>query len=171
MALLFVLVVAFLLSKLELDFTSKREKPAFVAPEKHFTLEGYLDFHKRKATVPFKSIGIEIAETDYERSLGLMFRYAMADTLGMLFIMERNEVQSFWMRNTYISLDILYVDADFKIVSQHKQVEALSDKSTVSKENAKYVVEVVGGFSDRFGVAVGDSISFRRIGKAVESLN
>ncbi len=163
LTLLVILVLAFVVSKLELDFSDKRPKKAFEPPKKEFTHEGYLSFHKKASSEPFKTIYLEIAETDYERSLGLMFRYEMADSLGMLFIMASNEEQSFWMRNTYINLDILYVDEDFKIVSQHKQVQALSDQSVASGSDAKYVVEVVGGFSDRYGVSLGDSISFQRL--------
>ena len=107
-----------------------------------------------------KQIDIEVADDDAERAQGLMNRPWMEETQGMLFIMENEERQSFWMRNTIIPLDIIYVSADKRIVSIAKDTQPFSEKSIPSAGPAKYVVEVIAGFSDKYGLKAGDRIEF-----------
>jgi uncharacterized protein len=116
----------------------------------------------KKVKKSIRTIDIEIADNDYERALGLMYRKKMDDSKGMLFIQEYMEPQSFWMKNTYISLDIIYVDDDMKIVSIAKNTEPFSYESIPSDSDAKYVVEVIAGFCRKYKVKVGDRISFDR---------
>ena len=78
---------------------------------------------------------------------------------GMLFIFPAADSQSFWMRNTYIPLDIMFVGTDRKIVNIAKRTVPLSDDYIKSTGLAQYVVEVRGGFSDRFGID--ESVSIR----------
>ena len=63
-----------------------------------------MTFYKKDRDQKLLTIDIEIAQNDYERALGLMHRYQMSDSVGLLFIMDNEEPQSFWLRNTYISL-------------------------------------------------------------------
>jgi len=79
---------------------------------------------------------------------------------GMLFIFPEEEIRSFWMRNTYISLDMIFVNADKKIVTIHKNTKTLSDQSYASTEPAQYVVEVCAGFSDKYSIKTGDKINW-----------
>ena len=74
-----------------------------------FIKEGELQFLTAEGDSVIHRIDIEIADTPDTRTQGLMWRRSMGDNQGMLFIMEDNEPQSFWMLNTYISLDIIYV--------------------------------------------------------------
>lgn len=106
-------------------------------------------------------IDIEIADNDEERANGLMFRTEMKENQGMLFIFERDEPQSFWMRNTYISLDMIFVNSAFEIVTIHKNTETTTDKNYPSTKLAKYVIEVNGGYCDKFGIKQGDKIAYR----------
>jgi len=123
---------------------------------------------KKEGTISFISssgqkintIDVEVADTEYDTQLGLMFRKAMKETESMLFIFPNEELRSFWMRNTFISLDMIFVNADKKIVTIHKDTRTLSDQSYPSTAPAQYVVEVVGGFTDKYGIKEGDSISF-----------
>lgn len=108
-------------------------------------------------------IDIEIAETDFDRQLGLMFRKEMGITQGMFFIFPVEEIQSFWMRNTNISLDMIFVNSEKKIVTIHKNTKPLSDQSYASTEPAKYVIETESGFTDKFNINVGDKILWNRI--------
>lgn len=107
-----------------------------------------------------RKIDVEIAENDAEREKGLMFRPYLSDSVGMLFIFNESSPQSFWMKNTMISLDIIYVDSDKKIVSIQKNAKPYSEESLPSFGNAQYVVEVNGGYCDKYGIQVGDAITF-----------
>jgi len=105
-------------------------------------------------------IDIEIADTDYDRQLGLMFRKIMNENQGMLFIFPAEEMQSFWMRNTNISLDMIFVNSEKKIVTIHKSTTPLSDQSYSSTAPAKYVIEVNAGFLDRHNIKEGDRVNW-----------
>lgn len=107
-----------------------------------------------------KKIDVEIAENEAEQAKGLMYRPYMPDSVGMLFIFQNAQPQSFWMKNTHISLDIIYVGADKKIVSIQKNARPYSEESLPSYGNAQYVVEVNAGYTDLHGIKVGDSIQF-----------
>lgn len=131
--------------------------------EPPFKKEGVLTFLSGKTGQEIKTIDIEIAEDDYERGLGLMYRKSMPENNGMLFIMENFEPQSFWMKDTYISLDIIYLDNDLKIVTIQKHTEPLTTTSVPSHRNAKYVVEVVAGFCDKYKITEEDRIAYQRV--------
>jgi len=124
-----------------------------------FTKEGELTFTDSLGTLKAK-IDLEIADTEYERQLGLMNRKEMKENEGMLFIFPRLELQSFWMRNTLISLDIMFVNDQKKIVTIHKDTRILSDISYPSTQPSVYVVEVIAGFTDRHNIQVGDRINW-----------
>ena len=79
----------------------------------------------------------------------------------MLFIFPHEEMQSFWMRNTFIPLDILFVNANYEIVTIHRDTETTSDQSYPSTEKAQYVVEVNAGYCDKYMIKEGDRIVFR----------
>lgn len=128
-------------------------------PGYSFKKEGELKFVKQTGEL-IKQIDLEVADTEYDRALGLMFRKTMTENQGMLFVFPYEQFQSFWMRNTYISLDMLFVNAEKEIVTIHKNTQILSDKSYPSSKPAKYVVEVIAGFCDSYGVEVGDKVSW-----------
>jgi len=133
---------------------------AYAADEPQFIKEGQLSFLDRKSKKGITTIDIEIADNDYERTRGLMYRHSLPDNAGMLFIFEQSGPLSFWMRNTYIPLDIIFADENRQIVTIQKNKKPLSYAQIPSKRNSKYVVEVNSGFCDKYGVAVGDYISF-----------
>ena len=124
-----------------------------------FTKEGELTFTDSLGTLKAK-IDLEIADTEYERQLGLMNRKEMKENEGMLFIFPMQQLQSFWMRNTLISLDIMFVNDQKKIVTIHKDTKILSDTSYPSTQPSVYVVEVIAGFTDRHNIQVGDRINW-----------
>ncbi|NWF88106.1 MAG: DUF192 domain-containing protein [Ignavibacteriaceae bacterium] len=125
-----------------------------------FKKEGELTITDSASSVKAK-LDIEIADTDYERQLGLMKRVSMEERQGMLFIFPTENMQSFWMRNTLISLDMIFINAKKKIVTIHKNTKILSDQSYPSTAPAKYVLEVNAGFTDKHKVNVGDVISWK----------
>jgi len=124
-----------------------------------FTKEGELVFSDSLGNTKVK-IDIEIADDDYQRQLGLMNRKEMNENQGMLFIFPRQDFLSFWMRNTLISLDMIFVDENKRVVTIHKNTRILSDASYPSSKPAKYVVEVVAGFTDKYKIQVGDKIDW-----------
>lgn len=126
-----------------------------------FKKEGEL-FLLKAAGDTIRKIDIEIADIESERTIGLMHRWSMPDTQGMLFIFEEEEPRSFWMHNTLMGLDILYIKQDGTIESIAKYCVPKSDKSIPSKGPALYVLELTEGFCDIHGVEVGDKIEFTR---------
>lgn len=101
---------------------------------------------------------VELADDPRETQLGLMFRRSMADSEGMLFDFGDEERRSFWMRNTYIPLDMLFIRADGTIESIAERTTPLSDKSVPSKGAVRYVLEINGGLSDELGIEPGDTV-------------
>ena len=111
-----------------------------------------------------KRFSVEVADDDAKRARGLMFRDAMAADHGMLFLHEREEPQAYWMKNTKIPLDILYFDAQRKLVSAQERVPPCSAGDRCppfpSEGNAKYVLELNAGAAGTLGAKKGDAITF-----------
>ena len=149
-----VAVAYFVFMKPEPEETVRR-KPKEPAFEK----QGELAFLNTEMDT-LRAIDIEVSMTNAERAQGLMHRSNMLDTQGMLFIFEREEEQSFWMKNTIISLDILYVNKDKEIVTIYEHTTPFSENPIPSFKPALYVVEVNAGFCDAFGIKEGDRINF-----------
>lgn len=106
---------------------------------------------------------VEIADDDAERTQGLMFRDALADDHGMLFLFEREEPQSFWMMNTRIPLDIFYFDAQRRLVSVSERTPPCRSQRCPgypSAGPAKYVLELNAGAADALGAKPGDELVF-----------
>jgi len=128
-----------------------------------FAKEGMLQIYREDTSQILASIDIEIAESRAELSQGLMYRKRMADTQGMLFVFDQDAPRAFWMRNTFLSLDILYINSDMRIVSIYDRLIPLSDQSLPSKRPAQYVLEVVAGFCEKYSIKPGDRIRFERL--------
>lgn len=127
-----------------------------------FTKEGELSIFKKSTDTLLTKLNIEIAETDYETQTGLMYRKGMEQNQGMLFIFPDEAMHSFYMKNTQFPLDIIYIDKDFKVASMQENAAPLNEGGLSSKVPIKYVLEVNGGYAERQGMSVGDSISFTR---------
>ncbi len=135
-------------------------KPKNMGPK--FQKEGTLQFTDELQTKVLAAIDIELAETDDDRTRGLMWRRSMEEEQGMLFIMDQQEMQSFWMLNTYISLDILYIDEAYRIVTIRKNTKPQTLDPVPSSQPARYVLEVLGGYCDRHSIKEGHFIKFQR---------
>ena len=130
--------------------------------EPPFVNEGTLAFLDANSLDTLRVVEIEVADTEKKRNQGLMWRRSMPENAAMLFIFEREQPLSFWMKNTYISLDIIYVNQAMEIISISDFTVPHSDASLPSRAPAKDVVEVNAGFSSKFGIKPGDSIEFTR---------
>ncbi len=127
-----------------------------------FTKEGELTVMSTETDSIKANFDIEIAETEYETQTGLMYRKSMKEDRGMLFIQPTESLQYFYMKNTEISLDIIYINSGMKIVSFQKNAEPFNENTLPSNAPAKYVFEINAGLSEQLGLQVGDSISFSR---------
>ena len=108
---------------------------------------------------------IEIAEDDASRAHGLMDRTHMDDDRGMLFVFPDDAPRAFWMKNTKIPLDMLYFDADRKLVSvQHNVPPCVADPCPAysSGAPARYVLELNAGQAEKLGVSSGDELIVHR---------
>jgi len=128
--------------------------------EPPFIKEGVLHFLDSTGADTISQIDIEIADDAYSRAQGLMYRRSMPDSVGMFFIFEEENLQEFWMRNTYFSLDIIYVNSKLEIVSIQKYTQPFSEVSLPSKAPAMYVVEVNAGYCENKGIIAGFRITF-----------
>ena len=124
-----------------------------------FKKQGELTFYSADAK-PITKIDIQIAATDYDRQLGLMFRKSMNENRGMLFIFPVSQIQNFWMKNTEMSLDMIFVDSSKQIVTIHKNTKIMSEQTYASTKPALYVIEVDAGFTDKYKIQVGDKVSW-----------
>ena len=139
-----------------IDTTKKKESSSIP-----FVKQGEVYFQDKDKKL-IKGVDVEIAETDETRHRGLMFRDKMEETQGMLFIFPEAEQQSFYMKNTLIPLDIIFISPKKEIIKIYKNTTPLSEKDLPSLKPSIYVVEVIGGFTDKFGIKEGDFIDWRR---------
>jgi hypothetical protein len=131
-------------------------------PEPHFTIDGTLTFFG-KTNKEIITIDIEIPDTPEKMAKGLMYRTKMLDTQGMLFVRTTAKEKFFWMKNTYIPLDMIFVDRHMKVIHVAKNTTPLSEELIPVPTEAKYTIEVIAGFSDKHGITAGNSISFTRL--------
>jgi uncharacterized membrane protein (UPF0127 family) len=96
----------------------------------------------------------EVAATNDERAEGLMYRDEVPDGTGMLFVFQNSEVRSFWMANTYVALDIAYMDANYTVVDIIA-MEPLVTDSYPSQAPAMFALEVRQGWFEQEGIAIG----------------
>ncbi len=141
------------------------ENKNIITEDIKFTKEGELTLYTSKDSilVPTTQIDIEIADNDYERETGLMYRKSMQENQGMLFVQNEMKPQYFYMKNTLIPLDIIYIDDQYRIVSFQKNTKPLDETSLPSGKPAKYVLEVNAGLTDAWNLKIKDSISFKKI--------
>ncbi len=101
---------------------------------------------------------LEIADNNPERSRGLMYRSSLDSDKGMIFVFPMERVQSFFMKNTYVPLDMIFVDAQGMVVGIVKNAAKLSETSRSVGKPSQYVVELIGGSSDAHGIAEGSKL-------------
>jgi len=114
---------------------------------------------------------VQVADTMPTRTKGLMFRQEMPEDEGMIFLFDDEHTLSFWMLNTLIPLDIIYIGKDWKVVSIQKNVPPCKSEVSKlrsdpcdtypSKGNAQYVLEINGGLSDKLGIQEGATVQLQ----------
>lgn len=111
------------------------------------------------------TLQVEIARTETERMHGLMNRQDLPDRHGMVFVFPDQQPRSFWMKNTPLFLDIIFIDQDGKIVHIHRKARPYDETPIPSRKPARYALEIKGGEADRLGIAVGNSLSLSQISR------
>ena len=102
---------------------------------------------------------VEMATTDQEREKGLMFRKELPDGRGMLFDFSPEQMVSMWMKNIYISLDMIFIRADGRVLRVAENTEPFSTRIIASGGPVKGVLEVVAGSARKYGIEPGDRVA------------
>lgn len=113
-----------------------------------------------------ETIELEIARSDQQRARGLMFRESLPPSHGMLFVFAESDLHGFWMKNTFIALDMLWIEADGTIAEIQRDIPPCGSEpcpSYAPDSPGLYVLELAAGEADRLGLAEGDRLELRNI--------
>ena len=109
-------------------------------------------------------LDVELAEDIESHTLGLMYRTKMAENQGMLFIFQEEEERYFWMKNTVLSLDIIYLNAKREIIKIHKNAIPYQEHPSYDSDKpAMYVIEVNAGYCEKYKIKEGDKFAYTRL--------
>jgi uncharacterized membrane protein (UPF0127 family) len=111
--------------------------------------------HTSRGPVPIR---VEVVADDASRMRGLMYRNHLDDGHGMLFVFDETKDHSFWMKNTLIPLDMIFIGDDRRIAGVHANATPLSLTPISVGRPSRWVLEVPGGYAARAGIATGDAI-------------
>src|SRR5690606_32827299 len=109
---------------------------------------------------------VEVVDTPETRAQGLMYRQELADDAGMLFDFEAERPVSFWMQNTFIPLDMIFIGADGVVKTVHVNARPHDPTSIPSGAPVRFVLEIPGGRSQAIDLKAGDRVEHARIGAA-----
>lgn len=127
-----------------------------------FTKEGELTIIKQKVDTLITKLDIEFAESEYETQTGLMYRKSMENHQAMLFVFSEERMHSFYMKNTEISLDIIFLKADLTIASFQENAQPMNETGLSSQVPIQYVLEVNAGLAEKWLLEVGDKIAYNK---------
>ena len=128
----------------------------------------YFNSNKNKVCFSEKCFDVEIASTSEELSKGLMFRENLEKNSGMLFVFPEENFHNFWMKNTLIPLDIIWINSNKKIIFIEHNVQPCLEEiceTYSSDEKALYVLEINSGKVDEVGLEIGDDVELKLINK------
>ncbi|MGB5609079.1 DUF192 domain-containing protein [Eudoraea sp.] len=128
-----------------------------------FTKEGELTIFRQQSDSVIIKYNIEIAESDYETQTGLMYRESMEMDQGMFFIFPDVLYHSFYMKNTKIPLDLIFIDEELKIASYKENAQPLDETGLSSEVPVQYVLELNAGQRKQYALEVGDRIEYIRM--------
>jgi uncharacterized protein len=111
------------------------------------------------------AFAVELATDAAERAVGLMYRKELPEGRGMLFDFHDEQPVQFWMHNTYIPLDMIFITADGRVVRVVENAKPLSDDLIPSGRPVRAVLEVIGGTARKLGIAAGDRVTGSFFGK------
>ena len=109
---------------------------------------------------------VEIVLTEKEKAKGLMFRKVLDENKGMLFVYDKEGVYDFWMKNTLISLDIIWINSEKEVVHIEHEAQPCDKECkslTPSSENAQFVLEINGGVTEKLNITLENEVKFYNI--------
>ncbi len=133
------------------------------APVSACSDEGHLQLHTAKGVFSFK---VELADTEAQRERGLMFRTELAPDAGMLFDFHDEQQTAFWMQNTLIPLDMIFIGADGVVRTIHANARPMDTTAISSEVPVRFVLEIAGGRAAEIGLQPGDRMDYPRVTKA-----
>lgn len=142
-------------------FTSCKDEKKSIKPiEVKFKKEGELRLYKSTTDSLVSTLDIEIADTEYDVQTGLMYRNSMQDNQAMLFVFPAMRTRSFYMKNTRIPLDLIFLDANKNIVSFQENAVPFNETSLLSVVPAQYVLEINAGLAEKWLLEIGDRMDY-----------
>jgi uncharacterized protein len=106
---------------------------------------------------------VEIADTPAKREMGFQYRRELADDHGMIFVFPSESVLTFWMKNTPIPLDMIFIGGDLKIVGIVREAVPFTLSARSVDAPSRYVLEIKGGLARQRGIEVGDRLRFEGV--------
>jgi uncharacterized protein len=106
---------------------------------------------------------VEVAVTPEEHARGLMYRSRLADDAGMVFVFEQPAIQRFWMKNTLIPLDMIFIGKDRRIVGVVENAAPETESERMVGAPSQYVLEIGGGLSAKLGIRRGEQVDFQNV--------
>lgn len=147
-----------------LNSTSCKDKKKVIKQTQiSFVKEGELSILQKETDSLLIQLDIEIADTDYDVQTGLMYRNSMNTNQAMLFVFNDLRPRNFYMKNTRIPLDLIFIDQNKTIVSFQKNAKPFDETALPSNAAAKYVLEINAGHVNQWGITIGDRIFFKNM--------
>lgn len=128
----------------------------FAAPESHAADRAVLEIASKTGV---HSFAVEVVDNDTDRAKGLMFRRSLPEGTGMLFDFKTEQDVAFWMQNTYIPLDMIFIRADGRILRIAENAEPMSTRQIQSGGKVLAVLEVIAGTTRKLGIVAGDRVA------------
>lgn len=160
MSKIFKSATLFLICIICIGFTSCKEEKAIEPVKVNFKKEGELTIFKGSTDTIVKVFNIEIAKTDYEIQTGLMYRDSMKENQGMLFVFNDVRERNFYMKNTRIPLDLIFIDHNKRVVSFQENAKPMDESGLPSNAVAQFVLEVNAGLAQKLLLEVGDKMDY-----------
>jgi hypothetical protein len=151
----------FLIALLLVSACGRSSDRDVVTREPVFVPEGELRFERPDGSL-IARIAVELAETETEQATGLMGRRSLPALGGMLFVNDSPRMQQFWMKNTPLPLDIIFIRDDLTITNIVARTQPLSEAFIESTDEAQYVLEVRAGFTEAYGIDENTVIRWQR---------
>ncbi len=153
-----VILVFVIVALIIVFYKSSESDKTKLTPKEKYKLEARVNFISSNGKDTLSVLWVEVADTPYEHSKGLMYRFNMPDTVGMLFIYPDSQERSYWMQNTRMSLDIIYIDNKMRIISVYEFTIPFSEDGLPSNGPSKYVIETNAGYIEENGIEPGGYI-------------